>query len=48
MLQVAFATLLFQTHSLEGFNVGLSASIQNRQFEVVDLDDDIVDAIADQ
>ena len=42
------ATLSLQSHRLERSNVRKRASIEDREFEIVQLDDDVIDAVTDQ
>src|SRR5579884_112173 len=45
---LAFAALRFHSHLLEGLNVGQGAAVKNRQLEIVQLDDHIVYASANE
>ena len=44
----AAAALRLQADLAEGFDIGQGAAIEDGQFKVVELDDDIIDAHADQ
>ncbi len=45
---LAAAALLADAHAVEGFHIGQGAAVENGQLQVVDLDDHVVDAHADE
>ncbi len=45
---LAAAALLLEADRLEGLHVGERGAVEDGQLEVVDLDDDVVDAVADE
>jgi hypothetical protein len=44
----AFAALAFEAGGEDGWDVGEGAAVEDRDFEVVDFDDDVIDAEADE